>query len=215
MRVMRRPMGISDPWTYISSVMKRGNFFSSSTITTDAMTTTNANIIILYQIGNNGVGEPAVSDSQGNTWTYLGLRGSGPYLHMWYCVNPTTSGSHTFENTGAWQTFFAIAFKSNLGTPSADLDRYTNASSTTASFSAYTPTVNNSLIVTGFGNTYDDEIVSITPPSHSVVQEHILNSTGWPGGIAYGFSDAVARTTVITAAANSDLNGYLAVFKPS
>jgi len=65
---------------------------------TTAMDTTGANLLVISCSGYTAT--PTVSDSESNTWIPLDISGGSSNHQMHYCLNPTTSSTHTFSNDG-------------------------------------------------------------------------------------------------------------------
>lgn len=85
---------------------------SQGTTVTSAIDTTGARLLVIVcaQYGNN-----SVSDSQENNWTLgVNLATASSYTSfstIYYCINPLTSTTHTFNLSGAWSSFFIMAFR--------------------------------------------------------------------------------------------------------
>lgn len=125
--------------------------------TTSAIDTTGAKLIVVAYAYNNGV-TPTLTDSAGNTWTALtaSSNGSTRSTRLYYCINPTTSASHTFTFgpssvlgsivVSAWSASGNVAYDKEVG-------GHANGSGVTVAGASVgvTPANNNSLLVTAFG----------------------------------------------------------------
>jgi hypothetical protein len=82
---------------------------SINTITTSAIDTSGANLIIIGVTGNSGT----LSDSKGNTWTPLtAVSGANTKAQIFYALNPTVGSGHTFSHSGSslYSSVFAAAY---------------------------------------------------------------------------------------------------------
>lgn len=178
---------------------------AASTATTDATTaslvTTGATLIVigLENIANN-INTGTVTDSASNTWSYgTQFNGSsGRISRMAYCVNPTTSGTHTFTYAalqGANYPVIAVAAFSN--TPSGSFvseaaGAETVAAGTTVQPGSITPGNANNLLVTFVGG-----------DPYSAISINMSFSTtdtlGKVGGITQGGALAYLIQTAATA----------------
>lgn len=91
------------PWSLVTSTQRSAATFFFSTVTTNAVTTTGAKLIIIkyaYAAGRTAL----ITDSKGNTWTINnstpgGSSGLSNGLGVAYCINPTVGTNHTFTIT--------------------------------------------------------------------------------------------------------------------
>lgn len=136
---------------------------SSGTVTTDAVDTTGATLIVVSVSWYNPGGTPAVSDSEGNTWTGLTAVGAGDYrVRLYYCVSPTTDAAHTFTAAQAG-TFPVIGVAAFSGVDTGDPLDQESAGGTVAGGASLqpgsvTPDEDDCLVVTALatdpGNTH-------------------------------------------------------------
>jgi hypothetical protein len=124
--------------------------------TTAAIDTTGAKLLLASFAYNNGV-SLTFSDSAGNTWTALttSTNGSTRSTRQYYCINPTTSASHTFTFGGtsitgsitvtAWGAT-SIAFDKEVGGHASG-----SAITVAGGTASVTPANNNSLLITTYG----------------------------------------------------------------
>lgn len=128
-----------------------GTSINSTSVTTPSADTTGANFIAVTVSSFAGSAEPTLSDSKGNTWTGLTAQ-AGAVLRqrLFYCVAPTVGTGHTFTVSGA-SSFPALAIQAFSGvnaTPFGTQNGTTDVGGTINTGSV-TPSVNNSLFVTG------------------------------------------------------------------
>ena len=120
--------------------------------TSSPVDTTGSNLIVLAAGYYDAVTAVAtVSDSEGNTWTPLTLR-TGAFstaCRLWYCLNPTTSATHTFTVTGNHieSGISAIGF-SGVGLYDQESGSGNSVRTTTIQPGALTATAPNALYVT-------------------------------------------------------------------
>jgi len=125
--------------------------------TTAAINTTGAKLLLVSFVFNNGV-TPTLTDSAGNTWTALTATSntSTRSTRQYYCINPTTSATHTFTFgpasvlgsivVSAWSAGDGVTFDKEVG------GHASGTSITVAGAAAsVTPANANSLLVTAFG----------------------------------------------------------------
>ena len=124
---------------------------SSSTVTTGAIDTTGATLIVLVvaqyflSVGSN---PPMLTDSAGNTWPYetFYTDSVNPALCLAYCNAPVTSTTHTFTNTEAYPSLAVAAFSGTaLGAP----PEFAVGSGAGGQPGSSAPNSNGALIVTG------------------------------------------------------------------
>ncbi len=143
------------------------SFIAASTIssgtangsTTDAMNTTSANLIVIALGQYEGAALAAITDSAaGNTWTplttYVDHSGVNVEVTLFYCINPTTSATHTFTQTrtSGFASLCAAAFSCPNATITVDQTSGSGGASsslTTLAPGSITPGFTNELVVTG------------------------------------------------------------------
>jgi hypothetical protein len=115
-------------------------------VTTSAINTTGADLIVIVVASYNGTVSP--TDSQTNTWTAGPLGSNGLYqIDTYYCVSPTTNASHTFSFSES-TTYPGIAVYAASGVDTGDAFEASNWSNTGATGSI-TPVNDGALIITG------------------------------------------------------------------
>lgn len=141
------PSGI----TFISQVATAGTVQAG--VTSAAMDTTGATLILVAVAHFTFSGDPVVTDSAANTWTLVGsYGGSSPEMSLYYCDAPNVSATHTFAAADAtlYGSIAAIAFS---GTDSAPEDEVgAAATSTTLQPGSITPAGNDSVLISAFAS---------------------------------------------------------------
>ncbi len=156
-----------------------------SGVASPAINTTGAKLIVigLTQDFNTNAN---VTDSAGNTWTQLTRRNNAfSYSQLLYCINPTTSASHTFTATAAANDAICIAAFSGSGIYEADTGN-NNTSSTTIQPGSITPAQNNELVITTATITATATTLSING-GFAITDQQIIGSSPsyWGNGLAY------------------------------
>lgn len=122
-----------------------------STFTTSAINSTGATLIVVGFGWYGPSGEPTLSDSQGNTWSNLTSSNfnSAQTSRLKYCINPSTSASHTFTSTGT-NTYNGMTVAAFSGITAYDSreNGLGKDSSTSNATGSVTPTADNALLVT-------------------------------------------------------------------
>lgn len=121
-----------------------------TTVTTGAVDTTGANLIVISVSSYNSAVAP--TDSKGNTWTPLTDRLNGAYHErLYYCASPTVGSGHTFTAAGAasYPTICVLAFSGAHATPFDQESGGGAASGTSSQPGSITPSEDNCVLVTG------------------------------------------------------------------
>lgn len=162
---------------------------TSNTVTTGAIDTTGATLIVIsvnYNTGNT----PTISDSKGNSWTALTAHAAaGSVTNQLYYTIPTSVGSgHTFSNTGSGN-FSTISVTAYTGTAAATVfDQENGANSTSATTlqtGSVTPSQNGELIVAGLGFNQNGIPTSINSSFTQVDSEEFSSGNHYGGSDAY------------------------------
>jgi hypothetical protein len=178
---------------------------TGNSVTTGAIDTTGADLLILQLESFLSATEPTVSDSKGNTWTPLTAYGTGvnTRTRIFYSVNPTVGSGHTFTATGL-STFPSIVASAWSGADTATPFDQENgatiaASSTSAQTGSVTPSEDGELIIAAWGH---DSATTGTP---SVNGGFTLLEAAPNNGQAFGIAQAYLIQTS-AAAANPTLS---------
>lgn len=173
--------------------------------TTGPINTTGAKLIVC---GCRNEGSPAtpITDSAGNTWQQLDRATSANFglgIRLFYCINPTTSATHTFANgMGPGYTIGVMAFD-NTGTITFDkqspVGTAGGTSYTSVSSGSLTPAQAQSLVISfGFAFNSGADVTGLVPQSgvgwiHPVSQDN--GSADLDFGMAYKeLTSATAQT---------------------
>lgn len=179
-----------------------------STVTTASVDSTNAKLIVLVVTSTNGSADSTLpTDSASNTWTALTVRDGGQAVQIFYCVNPTTSATHTFSVSGGsfpFPSVFAIV-AGGPATPSYDQESGTNSGTQPGSL---TPSTTDCLVVSG-GNFNNSTPTSAT--GMTLTGAIANDGNHYAGGAAY-----VIQTSATAVNPTWDQTGSIAmaVFKP-
>lgn len=182
-------------------------------ITTTSIDTTGATLLVAAVSATT----PSVSDSKGNTWA-TAIAGTGvPTTTMFYVKNPTVGTGHTFTGSGTVPAICVFAYSGTDTT--ADVDQSSagaNTSQATAQPGSVTPTVNNEVIVTAFGDF--SNIPNYSVDSGFTIQEHQNYTAGAAFGIAMADliqTTATAENPTWTPGSTGTCTAIIATFKAS
>ena len=189
---------------------------SPSGVTSSAMDTTGANLIVVSVATVGSLGSN-LTDSQSNTWTALSIsNNSGALQRLFYCISPTTSSSHTFtfNQSGTYPSISAVAFSGVAAYESENTSTQTGLS-TTIQTGSVTPSKNGSLVFAGActdGGNYtavDSGFTLETSESHLSYQ-HMGSAS------AYLIqTTAAAVNPQLTNSVSDYLSAAIAVFEPT
>lgn len=123
-------------------------------LTTNALNTVGANLIVIAITTFFNASGSSVSDSEGNTWTALtnaSIAEAG--LRLYYCASPTTDASHTFTiSSGSPVMIDVIAVSGAHASPFDDESTNGHGGGTSIQPGSITPAENGSLIVCSLNN---------------------------------------------------------------
>lgn len=189
---------------------------SLSGVTSSAMDTTGANLIVVSVATYSSLGAN-LTDSQSNTWTSLTTASPNrAKSRLFYCINPTTSSSHTFtfSQSGTYPSISAVAFSGVAAYESENTSTQTGLS-TTIQTGSVTPSKDGSLVFAGActdGGIYtavDSGFTLETSVSH-VSAQHMGSAS------AYLIqTTAAAVNPQFTNSVSDYLSASIAVFKPA
>lgn len=138
-----QPSG-NGPWTILATSAQKnpsGNSVASCTINS-----TGANLIVALASTNGGI--TSVTDNQGNTWTAGTLYDGIFEVRFYYCIDPTTSASHTITVNGSYPACSVLA-ASATGTISFEAQNGNLSGGSTIATGSITPTVDDCLVLIG------------------------------------------------------------------
>lgn len=125
----------------------------SGTATSAALDTTGATLIVVAAISYSGGTVSGVSDNKGNTYTALitFTGGGAANITLYYSASPTVGAGHVVTLTGGsiFPAIGTVAFSVVTG---FDTQNGNGTSSNTIQPGSVTPSVGNSVIVTGLNN---------------------------------------------------------------
>lgn len=193
-------------------------------VTTDAIDTTNATLLLLFLVNAQGNPSNTVSDNKTNTWTPLTAQeNTGAGRGCWYYVNtnsPNVGSGHTFTADDSfpattYPTLFVYAFQETAATPYDNRENGINTEDNVESVQAgsVTPSEGNCLVV--FGVTWYDTVVGPTIDGGFSTLDTILTTTNnIPGGASYLIQTSVAAANPTASWTNlEDVTATIAVFK--
>lgn len=155
-------------WSLVTSTFKSGY---ASAVTTSALDTTGADLIVVQSFaGYANSTPPVITDSKGNTWTKLTPQNDAVPCCMvfYYCSNPTVGAGHTFTGTCTGNQNQNIAVQAWSGSAASPFDVQNGLAnggyvgSSTIQAGSITPSVNGELIVAGCGSYNYDQSGSAT-----------------------------------------------------
>jgi hypothetical protein len=204
-------------WALLTHTAALGN---STTVTTSAINTTGAALIVVVYEGSYNLNSPfIVTDSASNTnWFSSQPARSGVTVYgesIFFIPNPTTNASHTFSVTGPANTFPGLAvacFSGVWGGAEKVTSQYT-PTTTTVLPGSITPTANNALLVTGYSNNGGTGTNTINA---SFTVADTLPNAGNAGPVALAYliqtSAAAANPTWTTTGSNINATATMVSF---
>jgi hypothetical protein len=128
------------------------------TVTSAAIDTTGADLLVLALSWYDAEAAPTISDSETNTWTALTARDgnhSGAAVQFYYVEAPAVDGSHTFSANGAghFGSIAVLALSGAAASSAFDVQNgATTASAATLQPGSVTPGEDNELVVCALGS---------------------------------------------------------------
>lgn len=217
----------ANPYTFYSTSLTNTDMYAASlvahagaagsgpasTATTAAINTTGADLIVGYVVGDLG-GTQVFSDSAANTWTPLTNHpaNNNPNVgRLFYCLNPTTSASHTFSFNGNYPVLFVQAWNS-AGAHLANDSGQSGSGGAIAASPALSEPV-NWIAISGVGEGTAGATFSVDSLFTISDQRAEVNAVNYGGGLAYRVgSSAAAVNPTWTPSAGGPLSTALAVF---
>jgi hypothetical protein len=157
----------------------------SGDVTTPAINTLSADLIVVWAVGQNGGAFTFTDDPSGqspNTWTTLTERpSSGVKGQFYYVQAPNKSATHTFRLQGAFVSVYVMAFSGAVAAPFDQENGAANSSSATISTGSVTPSEANELIIAG--------VATNGSPSYAInggftIAQSNINAGSFAGAIA-------------------------------
>lgn len=156
-------LGTSLGWAVILNNVSAFNRLSDNT--TSARNSTGAKLIVItvtsYTLGNF----PTITDNLGNMWISVGFADGtqAARISTFYCINPTTSTSHTFTVVAA--SAYPSLSVNMFGGPSFTFDKYssnTGGNLISINSGSITPSSSRNLVITAVNYWVGDTANSIT-----------------------------------------------------
>lgn len=126
---------------------------ATNNVTTSAVNTTGANLIVISVASYKPGGTVTISDSKSNTYTALTQRNApnDARVQLYYCASPTVGSGHTFTgtSTGAYPVLGVITASGAAASPFDQESGSGADTGTTSQPGSLTPSQNNCLLVTG------------------------------------------------------------------
>lgn len=195
----------------------------NSPLTTSAIDTTGANLIVIvdgYYAGAGGGTLLAPTDNKGNTYTGLTRKSTtNSTCRIWYCASPTVGSGHTFTlsaSLGIIAGGIAVQAWSGANIAPFDVENgTTNAGVTSVQPGSVTPNNNNSLIIAGVST--DGAGSSFAINSSFTVSDSANYSGGNNDGIGAAYfvqGAAAAINPTWSWTGSAEVSAPIAVFKP-
>lgn len=168
---------------------------TSTTVTTAAIDTTGADLLVVAVSEYFGATGASLSDSKSNTWTQLTAYVTADYLRirLYYCQAPTVGTGHTFTYSGT-DVYCAVAVSAFTGSAATPADQQNGAGVTSATQvqpGSITPSENNCLVVSALA--YDlTETVTVTEGMTITDQIQRVASEHFALGLAYKIQTTAA-----------------------
>ncbi len=188
----------------------------SHAVTSSAIDTTGATLIVVNVSTYAGATAAVLSDSKSNTWSALTVKAStGTRSRLFYCAHPTVGTAHTFTlSTGSSYPTIAVAAFSGADTNPFDQESgaFTNSPVTTLQPGSLTPTDDRYLVVAGVTHTGTAATIDSGFTASTV---DYLDSFHFAGGIAYKIqTTAAAVNPAWTWTTASEAATVMATFSP-
>jgi hypothetical protein len=146
--------GSAGPYVLVNHTFKQCTGLFCSSVTTNAIDTRGADLIIVITEG--GASGGALSDSKSNIWTPLTGQNTGPTLRILYAKNAIVDASHTFtSNPSGGASLAVLAFSgSNLTAPFDVENGAQTSSGTTLQTGSVAPALDGELLVFAVGDSW-------------------------------------------------------------
>jgi hypothetical protein len=158
-------------------------------VTTGAIDTTGANLIVCATGSYEGGGEFTPTDSKGNTYSTLtaSLVGNGPQAQIHYVFNPTVGSGHTFSGgiAGTFPAIACIAFSGSVTSPFDQENGNTTASAASLTTGSVTPTENNELLIAVVS--WDAAITNLAINESFTLDQSVAYGSGQNEGLGLAF----------------------------
>lgn len=203
-------------WSLVANTAAGG---TDSSVTTSAIDTTGATLLVLSMAKDANNNPVVLSDSKGNTWNMISYANQGACRNVLYYSRPTSVGSgHTFSNTGGfnYSSLAVAAFSGNA--PYLILDRVSsnNITSTTIQPGSITPSQDNELVICSLGFSGAGTPISIDGGFTETNELDFSSGAYYGNGLAYLIQTTAAAANPTWTRTNSSLmTTVIASFKLS
>lgn len=181
------------PFTIIANTQAASFGGSPTSITTPAIDTSGANLIIVHVSAESVIAAPVLSDNKGNVWTGLTEKTSGAAFtgtsRLYYCYAPIVGAGHTFSlaagASASYQVMEVLAVNGAAGSPFDQENGATGTTTSTIQPGSVTPGQDNELVVTGV--THDAMGAAPSINSGFTISDAVLYDFGdhYAGAMAY------------------------------
>jgi hypothetical protein len=194
-----------------------------SSVTTGAIDTSTATLLVVHVADYVGATASTISDSKSNTWTPLTAIGSSTMCrsHLFYCSSPSVGSGHTFTATKvSGNTYPSIEVSAWTGAPTYDQESG-HAQTTVPTDNqpgSLTPPVDNCLFVTGLCYEISELDGNVTIDSSFTKLLNNNFTSGQAMGGAFGYFEqttAAAKNPKWDYASSIITAATMATFKPS
>jgi hypothetical protein len=191
-------------WTFITNTAAGG---TASSVTTSSIDTTGATLLVVGINRDASTNAFNLSDNKGNSFIFLNQVDQGVARCALFYSIPTSVGSgHTFTNTGTnnFSSLFVLAFSGDRDQKIIDAVVKSNASSTTVSPGSITPTLNDSLLVTGLSISGAGTPISIDSSFTETNELDFSSGNYYGGAMAYKIQTTGSAETPTWTRTNSN-----------
>lgn len=165
-------------------------------VTTGAIDTTGANLIILT-VSISPSSAFTISDNKTNTWTALTASSSSTVkCQLYYAENATVGSGHTFtcdSGSGAFPQIAVAAFSGAATSSVFDQQNGATAASAPISTGSVTPSADNELLITGLSWAGGGVVMAINS-SFTITGQAPESGAAWGCALAYLLQGAAAAT---------------------
>ena len=182
----------------IAKVASTLSVSNSTSITTSAIDTTGADLLVVCVSFDAGFGSPAVSDSKGNTWSGLTAINPGSNSsssQMFYCVPTSVGSGHTFTvSSSRFYGVIPIAFSGIKASSPFDVENVGSVvgTNTGVSSGSITPSENGELIISGAACSGIGWLTLTVDNSLTIDQENNGTAAGTGVALAYKVQSTAA-----------------------
>ena len=180
---------------------------AGAAVTTGAIDTTGATLLVAICATNNANGTPSVSDSASNTWTALtahSVSGAFAQSQILYVINPTTSATHTVTIGAAASNLAVLSVIAFAGTSTFDAQsgNSTSGAATGITSGTITTTADGELIVWGVANQVTSSTGNFAFAQANAVPvtfqdiTAVAGGTHWAQAVGYGYKGEAAAFSI-------------------